>query len=105
MSTDHPNGGCFWRYPEIIELLMRARSGGYRVAEVPITFVERVQAYLRKALREAKVRTSWTDPSEPYESAVADFAAKVARDEAFLADFRPLHRRVSHLGTGSAPSW
>ena len=61
-------------------------------------FVERVQAYLRKALREAKVRTSWTDPSEPYESAVADFAAKVARDEAFLADFRPLHRRVSHLG-------
>ena len=24
LSTDHPNGGCFWRYPEIIELLMRA---------------------------------------------------------------------------------
>jgi len=23
LSTDHPNGGCFWRYPEIIELLMR----------------------------------------------------------------------------------
>lgn len=24
LSTDHPNGGCFWRYPEIIELLMKA---------------------------------------------------------------------------------
>ncbi len=24
LSTDHPNGGCFWRYPEIIKLLMRA---------------------------------------------------------------------------------
>ena len=24
LSTDHPNGGCFWRYPEIIELLMWA---------------------------------------------------------------------------------
>ena len=24
MSTDHPNGGCFWRYPEIIQLLMCA---------------------------------------------------------------------------------
>jgi formylmethanofuran dehydrogenase subunit A len=23
LSTDHPNGGCFWRYPEIIEMLMR----------------------------------------------------------------------------------
>ncbi|MCA9188930.1 MAG: formylmethanofuran dehydrogenase subunit A [Pirellulaceae bacterium] len=24
LSTDHPNGGCFWRYPEIIKLLMCA---------------------------------------------------------------------------------
>ncbi len=24
LSTDHPNGGCFWRYPEIIKLLTRA---------------------------------------------------------------------------------
>ncbi|MBS0260338.1 MAG: formylmethanofuran dehydrogenase subunit A [Planctomycetes bacterium] len=24
LSTDHPNGGCFWRYPEIIQLLMNA---------------------------------------------------------------------------------
>jgi formylmethanofuran dehydrogenase subunit A len=24
LSTDHPNGGCFWRYPEIVQLLMCA---------------------------------------------------------------------------------
>ena len=24
LTTDHPNGGCFWRYPEIIHLLMNA---------------------------------------------------------------------------------
>lgn len=24
LSTDHPNGACFWRYPEIIRLLMSA---------------------------------------------------------------------------------
>ncbi len=24
LSTDHPNGACFWRYPEIIQLLMSA---------------------------------------------------------------------------------
>ncbi|MCO6457945.1 MAG: formylmethanofuran dehydrogenase subunit A [Pirellulaceae bacterium] len=23
LTTDHPNGACFWRYPEIIQLLMR----------------------------------------------------------------------------------
>src|SRR5688572_13168328 len=22
LTTDHPNGGCFWRYPEILQLLM-----------------------------------------------------------------------------------
>jgi formylmethanofuran dehydrogenase subunit A len=27
LTTDHPNGACFWRYPEIIHLLMNA---GYR---------------------------------------------------------------------------
>jgi formylmethanofuran dehydrogenase subunit A len=32
LTTDHPNGGCFWRYPEIIELLMcaDARKKGIR---------------------------------------------------------------------------
>jgi formylmethanofuran dehydrogenase subunit A len=24
LSTDHPNGACFWRYPEILQLLMSA---------------------------------------------------------------------------------
>ena len=24
LSTDHPNGACFWRYPEIVQLLMSA---------------------------------------------------------------------------------
>jgi formylmethanofuran dehydrogenase subunit A len=24
LTTDHPNGACFWRYPEIIQLLMSA---------------------------------------------------------------------------------
>ena len=32
LSTDQPNGGCFWRDPEIIELLMcaDARKKGIR---------------------------------------------------------------------------
>ena len=25
LTTDHPNGAAFWRYPEIIQLLMNAR--------------------------------------------------------------------------------
>jgi (1->4)-alpha-D-glucan 1-alpha-D-glucosylmutase len=35
---------------------------------------DRVQKYLRKALREAKGRTSWSAPDEAYEDRVLDFA-------------------------------
>ena len=36
---------------------------------------ERLTAYILKAVREAKVSTSWTDPDEEYERAVAAFIA------------------------------
>jgi formylmethanofuran dehydrogenase subunit A len=35
LSTDHPNGGCFWRYPEIIELLMSADKRKEYLAKIP----------------------------------------------------------------------
>ncbi|MEA2576369.1 MAG: (1-_4)-alpha-D-glucan 1-alpha-D-glucosylmutase [Chloroflexia bacterium] len=63
--------------------------------------VERVQAYMRKAMNEAKVNTSWVNPNEPYQQAVADFIATILRrdeDNRFLADFLPFQRRVAHYG-------
>ncbi|MFM2095464.1 MAG: Formyltransferase/hydrolase complex Fhc subunit [Planctomycetota bacterium] len=35
LSTDHPNGGCFWRYPEIIKLLMCADFRKECLARLP----------------------------------------------------------------------
>jgi formylmethanofuran dehydrogenase subunit A len=35
LSTDHPNGGCFWRYPEIIKLLMCADFRRECVQKIP----------------------------------------------------------------------
>jgi formylmethanofuran dehydrogenase subunit A len=35
LTTDHPNGACFWRYPEIIELLMNADRRKERVRALP----------------------------------------------------------------------
>jgi (1->4)-alpha-D-glucan 1-alpha-D-glucosylmutase len=70
-------------------------------AEEYDAFVKRVQAYLVKAMREAKVNTSWTDPNEPHETAVTNFIAAVldeTRGGEFLADLRPLCQRVSELG-------
>jgi formylmethanofuran dehydrogenase subunit A len=35
LTTDHPNGACFWRYPEIIHLLMNAEVRRERVKALP----------------------------------------------------------------------
>lgn len=48
---------------------------------------DRLVGYLRKALREAKVATSWTSPDEAYERAVEDLARRALEDPAVLAAF------------------
>jgi (1->4)-alpha-D-glucan 1-alpha-D-glucosylmutase len=47
---------------------------------------DRVTAYMEKAVREAKTRTSWTRIDEAYERSVRDFVLAVLGDEAFCAD-------------------
>jgi (1->4)-alpha-D-glucan 1-alpha-D-glucosylmutase len=52
--------------------------------------IERVQAYLVKAAREAKRATSWRDPNPEYEEALTEFAARLLADSeqnAFMRDF------------------
>ena len=51
---------------------------------------DRMAAFMEKALREAKVRSSWTAPDQDYEAAVAGFvrgALDPAKSRNFLADF------------------
>ncbi|MDH5534278.1 MAG: malto-oligosyltrehalose synthase [Betaproteobacteria bacterium] len=61
----------------------------------------RIERYLLKALREAKVHTSWVNVNEAYESAVTAFVSALidqpARN-AFLAEFVPFARRVARVG-------
>ncbi|WP_204848366.1 malto-oligosyltrehalose synthase [Rhodopila globiformis] len=40
-------------------------------------FVERLAGWQQKALREAKLRTDWTQPNEAYEAAAGDFLARL----------------------------
>ena len=35
LTTDHPNGGCFWRYPEIIQLLTNVEFRKEQVRKLP----------------------------------------------------------------------
>jgi formylmethanofuran dehydrogenase subunit A len=42
LTTDHPNGGCFWRYPEIIRLLMDAEFRKEQVKRLPAKAQQRI---------------------------------------------------------------
>jgi (1->4)-alpha-D-glucan 1-alpha-D-glucosylmutase len=64
-------------------------------------FHERVKQYLVKALREAKVHSSWIGPDEAYEQAVTGFARTIldpAPGNVFLREFVPFARRVAQYG-------
>jgi len=41
LTTDHPNGACFWRYPEIIHMLMNADFRREQVAKLPAKALKR----------------------------------------------------------------
>lgn len=45
----------------------------------------RALTYIAKAIREAKVHTSWTSPQRSFEDAVAGFVSAILSDEAFTA--------------------
>ena len=62
---------------------------------------ERMVAYMLKAVREAKLDTSWINPDPDYEDGVEHFVRSVlrpARRNAFLADFRAFQPGVARLG-------
>jgi len=62
--------------------------------------LERVQAHLIKATREAMVHTRWTRPNQPHEDALQNFASRVLSVDNldFLHDFREFHSRIAYFG-------
>jgi len=59
---------------------------------------ERLQAFMLKAAREAKVRTSWINPDAEYEAALARFVSAALANEVFLKDVAEAAARVTRLG-------
>ncbi|MGY6276666.1 malto-oligosyltrehalose synthase [Methylomonas sp. MgM2] len=65
------------------------------------TFAERIETYMLKAVREAKVNTSWINPNQDYEEAVSGFvisALNPKQSGAFYEDFLMFQRRISLFG-------
>ncbi len=64
-------------------------------------FVCRAQEYLIKAMREAKVHTSWISPNEDYERATREFIEailKLEKTNRFLRSFAEFHAPIARAG-------
>ena len=64
-------------------------------------FTDRIAAYARKAAREAKLRTSWTNPDAEYETALDEFVRAILdprRSSAFLESLRTGARSLAATG-------
>ncbi len=75
--------------------LIEPDEDGYNV------FTERIKEYMVKAIREAKVRTSWINIEALYEKATISFIDSVLRKgpgNLFLADFADFQKNISNWG-------
>jgi (1->4)-alpha-D-glucan 1-alpha-D-glucosylmutase len=63
---------------------------------------ERLEAYVEKGLREAKVNTSWVEPDEDYERSVRDWCSAIYSNRAFLDELEPFAERLARAGERSA---
>jgi (1->4)-alpha-D-glucan 1-alpha-D-glucosylmutase len=64
-------------------------------------FRERIGSYMQKAIKEAKVHTSWVNPNDAYDQAVESFVRQVfavESDDGFANDFARFHARVAYAG-------
>jgi len=69
--------------------------------EIRGQYITRIQQYMAKAMKEAKLNTSWVQPNDKRDSAVADFIARIldpSPRNRFLESFIPLAGEVARMG-------
>jgi (1->4)-alpha-D-glucan 1-alpha-D-glucosylmutase len=64
--------------------------------------LERLEAYVEKALREAKVNTNWVEPDEEYERGVRDWCRGLYANRGFMDELEAFAERVAREGERSA---
>lgn len=66
-------------------------------------WIERLQAYFTKVVREAKVKSNWESPNENYERTCHDFIGNILRDEKkFLPDVKRFVERITMIANKHA---
>jgi (1->4)-alpha-D-glucan 1-alpha-D-glucosylmutase len=98
----------WWRMAERWTARLAGPSSGVEPADALVLWqtmvgawplpLERCLAYMEKAVREAGVRTSWTDPDPAYERAVRDLVERAYGDAGQLAELAELVAEVAPAG-------
>lgn len=64
-------------------------------------YIERVNQYMNKAAREAKLHTSWIEPNEAYEQGLREFVKRIldpSGTNRFIPEFLEFHHGIAHAG-------
>lgn len=91
------------RSPSVADeyMIYQALVGAFPLEGTNNDFVARMKAYAGKAVREAKLQTSWLNPNEFYETAVETFLNNILdekKSESFLNSLTNFMSRISMLG-------
>jgi (1->4)-alpha-D-glucan 1-alpha-D-glucosylmutase len=62
------------------------------------TFRERIKDFMLKAIREAKVYTTWLRNNSTYETACLNFVDAILANDEFLTAMRPFQQQIAHYG-------
>ncbi len=85
----------------LYQTLMGACFVGPISGSVDEVFKKRIKDYMIKALREAKVNSSWINPNVAYEDALINFIEGIlsnVRRNKFLKDFQTFQKKISCYG-------
>ena len=76
-------------------------AGGTAEKTASPSYVERIQAYMAKALNEAKLNTSWVQPNDEWLGTMSEFVAGILETSPknkFLPHFLPVVEEIARLG-------
>ncbi len=85
-------------------LLYQTLLGAWPLQEEELPGLQpRIENYMVKAIREAKIYTRWTRPNVAHEVAVKEFVGSLLKElspasNRFLEDFLPFQRKIAHYG-------
>ncbi|TDE87119.1 malto-oligosyltrehalose synthase [Deinococcus sp. S9] len=79
-------------------IFLQSALGAYPLDGQLEGFPDRLSAYMLKAAREAKLRTSWAAPDQEYEAALDGLVRGLLANERFAESLRELHTRISPYG-------